>query len=163
MRNLLLLFSILYIFTLSAQTEKSEKYKEFDFWIGSWKVYKTNTDSLLGYSKVSSILDGYAIKENYESIQGNYQGTSLTKYNHHKDKWEQFWVDNYGITLTLSGHLEGNRMALQSIVQDSVLVISKISWEKSSDGSIRQIWEKSEDHGVNWEIMYDKEYRKRGY
>ena len=66
----LIFFLLLPIFisNLNAQnnTEESNEdavYRQFDFWLGDWDVYKTGTKDILGYSKIESIVDGFAIKE----------------------------------------------------------------------------------------------------
>ncbi len=51
-------FVILICFTTSLsyaqnnQKNDQAKYKEFDFWIGEWTVYKYGTDSIAGHSKI---------------------------------------------------------------------------------------------------------------
>jgi hypothetical protein len=155
---LLILIPVLQIF---AQKEKSQHYRNFDFWIGSWKVYKTGTDTLVGYSKTSSILSGYAIKESYEAAQTQYAGTSLNKYNETQNQWEQFWVDNSGLTLHLKGNLQENEMIMQGTLADSLQTTHKITWEKLPNGDVRKTWETSTNNGQSWKILFNQDYRKR--
>lgn len=79
-----------------AQKNIDHKYAEFNFWIGEWNVYKHDTDTIVGKSKIEAIIDDKVIKETYHSTTSKYRGTSLNKYNARTDQWEQFWVDNYG-------------------------------------------------------------------
>lgn len=145
-----------------AQDKLDHKYKEFDFWIGEWDVYKKGTDTIVGKSKIESIVDGKVIKETYHSTTSKYNGTSLNKYNPRTDQWEQFWVDNGGLTLLIKGNLEDNNMILQNEIASKEGTLSnKIKWQKNEDGTVRQTWYQSKDQGKNWTAVFDGHYKPR--
>lgn len=152
-------FSFLF-FCISLCFSQTGKYQDFDFWIGEWNVYKHNTDKIVGKSKIERIIDGKAIKETYHSTTSSYQGTSLNKYNPRTDQWEQFWVDNTGLTLHITGNLENKAMVLQNKVpSDKGTLLNKIKWQKNKDGTVRQTWYQSTDEGKNWTIVFDGDYK----
>ncbi len=93
MRSLLLLLLLIPL-VLSAQS--TDNYRDFDFWIGNWDVYKTGTDELTGKSVIEPVNDGMAIRETYTAPQSGYKGTSLNNFNKQSGKWEQYWTDNTG-------------------------------------------------------------------
>ncbi len=161
---LFILFSfIVSISPIAGQSNIDHKYKEFDFWIGEWDVYKQGTDSIVGKSKIESIIDGKVIKETYRSTRKAYHGTSLNIYNQREDRWEQFWVDNSGLTLHILGNLEDGKMVLQNeITSEKDSLSNKISWQKNNNNTVRQTWSQSTDQGKTWNIVFDGEYRKRG-
>ncbi len=146
----------------TAQDKLDHKYKEFDFWIGEWDVYKNGTDSIVGKSKIERIIDGKAIKESYHSTTSKYHGTSLNKYNPKTDQWEQFWVDNGGLTLHIKGNLENGKMILQNeVITKEETLSNKIKWQKNEDGTVRQTWYQSKDQGKTWTAVFDGKYRKK--
>ncbi len=163
MRSIERTFLLLLCFIVSqgfAQNVSSNKYKEFDFWIGEWNVYKQGTDSIVGKSKIESIVDGMVIKETYHSTTSQYQGTSLNKYNPRIDKWEQFWVDNSGLSLHIVGNLVNGKMVLENqITSKKGTIFNKIEWQKNNDGTVRQTWYQSSDEGTSWKAVFDGEYR----
>ena len=66
-----------------AQTLSSPNshYHDFDFWIGSWNVFKYGTDTIVGLSEIKPILNHKTIEENYQSISSLYKGTSNNIFN----------------------------------------------------------------------------------
>jgi len=152
-----------FVSSMSQDMEAIEKkYREFDFWIGEWDVYKYGTDTLVGASNIASIVDGKAIRETYQATGSAYQGTSLNKYNPQINQWEQFWVDNGGLTLHIKGGIEAGKMVLQNEMDTSTGTLrNKITWEAESENSVRQTWEQSTDGGNTWQIVFDGQYKPK--
>ncbi|RZT00303.1 hypothetical protein [Aquimarina brevivitae] len=148
--------SIISFHSTSAQENLEAKYKEFDFWKGEWQVYKHNTDTLVGYNTITTIVDDKALEENYSSYKTNFKGVSLTKYNPKLDRWEQFWVDTSGVTLFLKGNYIDNAMVLQDTTKTS---LNKIIWKPINNNEVRQTWYQSNDQGKTWVIVFDGDYK----
>ena len=137
-------------------------YQQFDFWLGSWEVYKYGTDTLVGYSEIESIIDGMALLENYSAAQNPYQGKSLNKYNPAEKRWEQYWVDNSGLTLFLLGGIREGRMVLDDVEHGQAdQGLNRIAWEPDDKGRVRQTWSVSQDGGETWTAVFDGEYRPK--
>ena len=114
----------------------------------------------MGKSKIELIIDDMAILENYTSTRGNFQGKSLNKYNPRLQCWEQFWVDNSGLTLHLKGNPDNGNMVLSNAVETEKGVMeNKISWFGQEDGTVRQVWERKS--GEEWSTVFDGTYRPR--
>lgn len=159
--RILLLFIGLGLSHAFAQTESDDKYREFDFWIGEWDVYKQDTDTIVGKSKIEQIVDGKVIKETYHSTTSKYHGTSLNTYNPRTDQWEQFWVDNSGLTLHITGNIEDHKMVLQNKISTEKGILSnKVKWQKNKNNTVRQTWSQSTDQEKTWKVVFDGEYRK---
>lgn len=144
-------------------SQTDTKYREFDFWLGEWNVYKHDTDSIVGKSKIESIVDGKAVRETYYSTTSLYKGTSLNKYNLTTNQWEQYWVDSTGLTLHIKGNIEKGSMILQNQVTSKEGTLrNKIKWCQNEDGTVRQTWYQSKDLGKNWTIVFDGDYKPAG-
>ncbi|MCG2459780.1 hypothetical protein K8352_03390 [Flavobacteriaceae bacterium F89] len=135
------------------------KMHQFDFWIGDWNVYQFGTDTLAGVSSVKPILGHKSIEENYQNLKYKFKGKSLNIYNSKTDKWEQFWVDNSGLSLHLSGEFRDNRMILSDC--ETVNPCDRITWTTLNDGTVRQEWEQSKDGGKTWKKVFDGHYKTR--
>ena len=148
-----------------AQTkkEKTPHAHDFDFWLGEWTVYNYGTDQVAGHSRITSIIDSLGIQEFYKTTDGSYHGTSLNKYNAAKDRWEQYWVDNSGMTLFTCGGLQDDKMILQDAEPLADKPINRITWKPEDEGSVRQTWDQSKDGGETWTTVFDGKYvRERG-
>ena len=119
MKNLILLALTCISVTLSmnpliSQAQEKDHTQDFNFWIGTWDVYQNGTEKIVGESHISSILGGNAIREEYSSKTTNYSGSSLNAYNKSEDRWEQYYLDNGGLTLHITGGLVDGKMVLQN-------------------------------------------------
>lgn len=142
----------------AAKQAAKQKFHEFDFWIGEWDVYKSGTDTLVGQSVIQSIIDSMAIQENYHAVGGSYEGKSLNKYNPFSARWEQFWVDNTGLTLHIGGGYADGKMIMGS---EAGTLSNRITWHNNPDGTVRQVWEQSTDKGENWQLVFDGTYKRK--
>lgn len=144
-----------------ADTTKNH-FRDFDFWIGEWDVFTYGTDNLGGHSVIEPIIDSLVIKESYRTAKGNYIGTSLNKYNPSNKKWEQFWVDNSGLSLLIQGGIVDDKMVLVgSRNTPKGEVLDKIQWTPLEDGTVRQEWLQSTDYGTNWNKIFDGHYKRK--
>ncbi len=159
---LLLLFSFsLLMYAQSINTE-DDKFHQFDFWLGEWEVYRYGTDQLAGHSYIETIVDSLGLLEHYKAANGKYNGKSLNKYNVITGRWEQFWIDNAGNTLHLSGGLTDGEMVLDDLAKDpKPHEYNRITWHRINDNKVRQTWEISADAGRTWKIIFDGEYRRK--
>ena len=136
--------------------------RQFDFWVGDWDVYKYGTDKLVGVNKIERILGGKAIRETYAAAGSKYEGTSLNKYNPQSGKWEQYWVDNSGLTLHIKGGIENGQMILQKKEERKEgLFENKITWIPQKDGTVRQIWETKSATEAAWKTAFDGLYKRK--
>ncbi len=135
--------------------------RQFDFWLGEWNV--TNpAGKAAGQSRIEAIAGQAALLENWTGAGGGFTGKSLNAYNAPKKQWQQFWVDNTGGVLELSGGLVDGRMVLtgEHDVRGGHRT-ERITWTPNPDGSVRQHWEQSTDGGKTWVTAFDGLYRKK--
>lgn len=142
----ILFISLAFTFNINAQSKKapcdSEKYQEFNFWVGDWNVYNTN-NKLVGTNTILKMQSNCVMQENWISNSGPSKGTSYNYYNKTDDSWNQVWVDNSGFSLVLKGNLENGSMVLKSdlIKGQKNTYYNRITWTPNKDGSVTQLWE----------------------
>jgi hypothetical protein len=165
---LVLLTQSFLISGLSAQQTTSpcpcceEPYRQFDFWLGDWIVYSKG--KMAGFNKITKIEGGCILRENWKSVDSGYTGTSYNFYDQSVKKWKQVWIDNQGSVLELSGELVRNQMTLVSQPRKDKTgrtVINRIIWTNNTDGTVKQLWEVSEDGGISFSPIFEGLYRKR--
>lgn len=135
------------------------KYRQFDFWLGSWQVMAN--DTLAGTNEISADLDNCVLREHYRTDSG-YEGRSLNIYDKSRKLWHQTWVDNQGTLLQLDGRLEDGVMVLQGpgLSASGEKHLHRIRWTPNMDGTVRQHWQVSKDNGETWTDVFDGLYRK---
>jgi len=125
-------------------------------------VYKYGTDTLVGFSQIESVIDSLGLLENYSVAKGKYLGKSLNKYNPARERWEQYWIDNSGLTLFLSGGLKEGKMVLDDVEHgDRDKGLNRIVWELLKSNTVRQTWSISKDGGLSWSVVFDGEYKPK--
>lgn len=136
---------------------------QFDFWVGDWNVYewgKEDSDKEPAHNVIRKLYEGCTVREEY-TTPGGYSGTSLNFYDRFDGRWHQTWIDSSGTPLYLVGGLEDGKMVLGDDPQDA-RPRSRITWAAQPDGSVRQTWEMSRDHGATWDVVFDGHYVRRG-
>lgn len=136
------------------------EYRQFDFWIGDWEVTGPGGE-VVGTNRIERIVDGCALSERWTGRAGSV-GHSVNMFDRSTRTWHQTWVDNSGLLLQLDGGLQGEAMVLSGTTRadDGAVTRQRISWEPSSDGTVRQHWETSTDDGRSWTTVFDGIYAK---
>ena len=131
---------------------------QFDFWVGEWYVFAN--DKLVGRNEISRIHDGCTLIEKYTAAGGKFEGRSFNYFEPEDGLWHQVWVDDTGTRLHLTGGYADGKMAMSGVRRkNGATVTDRISWTDNSDGTVRQLWELSEDGGKTWQVLFDGQYR----
>lgn len=138
-------------------------HRQFDFWIGRWDVFLPNGNKA-GENVIESIADGCALLESWTG-RGGVTGKSLNVHDARDGRWHQTWVDSSGGRLELAGTFGDGRMVLASTVGEigkpGDRSVQRITWTPNPDGSVRQLWESSDDGGATYRVAFDGRYVKR--
>ena len=138
-------------------------HRAFDFWIGDWAVSQTGGTAVIAKSKIEKIV-GCAISETYDQTMGpggrpvDYHGRSISSYVPAEGGWRQYYVDNGGAAVSLTGGIVNGAMVLSNKLP---VGDSRMTLTANPDGSVRQHGELSTDGGKNWSTTFDFTYRKR--
>jgi hypothetical protein len=140
----------------------SKEYREFDFWLGEWKVMGgRNGDQLQGSNRIERSDDGCRIIEHWAGA-GSIHGMSLNAWDAQYKVWRQFWVGGDGVVLQLEGGMEKGVMVMRGELPNGKGGVQKqkISWSPKKDGRVIQRWETSDDQGKTWAISFLGVYTK---
>jgi hypothetical protein len=75
------------------------------------------------------------------------------------------WVDASGTLLLLDGGIVDGAMVLEGerpAPGGKGIVRHRIAWTPNEDGTVRQLWEASQDGGANWSMIFDGLYTRAG-
>lgn len=124
----------------------SEKFHEFDFWIGNWEVFDSKGNKV-GDNEIKTIENGCALMERWRGLRGG-TGTSLNYYNKQDSTWNQVWVSSSSAVLKLKGSIINDSMILKGepFTMDSVTYYNQIKWTKIEE-SVKQEWEVYDSSG----------------
>jgi len=143
---------------MAQQTCAGDEYRQFDFWVGTWEV--TARGGVAGRNEITLEENGCVLHEHWSGAKGG-TGQSFNIYDRGGRLWHQFWVDNSGTVLHLSGGMTEGVMLLTGTTTGpgGKLVHQRLSFTPNSDGTVRQLWEQSPD-GESWSVVFDGLYRK---
>jgi hypothetical protein len=139
--------------------------KQFDFWLGDWKVAWDATPGMpagTGVNRVSRILDGCVIEENFRTDEAEpLVGRSLSVWNPGRRLWQQTWVDNQGSYLDFTGGLGDGRMTLarEGTGSNGKRRLQRMIFENIRSDALDWRWESSADGRewqTNWRIRYTR-------
>ncbi len=134
---------------------------QFDFWLGTWDV--SWGEDAHGTNRVEKILGGCVIQEKFDGRPGTpLEGMSVSTYNPVTKQWHQTWVDNQGSYLDFTGSFADGRMALErDTVAGDKAIKQRMVWYNIQPDTLEWNWERSEDGGATWQVMWHIHYRRR--
>ena len=137
-------------------------YRQLDFWVGEWRVFRTVDNVEVASSRIESVMDGCGIKEYYDSPGapgGHYTGTSYSSFDRKDGKWHQMYIDVNGSVGLFIGSMEGDDMAMFAPAPKGTL--QKMVYRPLPGGAVEQIGTVSADNGKTWQPGYDYTYRRK--
>src|SRR6185312_9636490 len=149
---------------LAAQPQSAcsaAEYHQFDFWLGDWDVFDVDPHTPVAHVKVSSILDGCVLLEEYEQTDG-LTGKSFSIYDSSRRVWHQTWVTNRGQLIWIEGRYANNEMVLSGVEHISGGLEKQVrgTW-KRVHGEVRETAVTSSDGGKHWNVWFDLIFRPR--
>ena len=132
---------------------------QFDFWLGDWDAFDLTTMAKDSRVRITRILDGCVIHEDYQSVDGH-KGESFSIYDSSRKQWHQTWVTNRGQLLIIEGHLEGDSMILRGAdrASEGLDRLVRGIW-KPVEGGVRETAFTSLDAGKTWKLWFDLMFR----
>ncbi len=139
--------------------QDSDNHRAFDFWIGTWDVKFQGNHA--GVNEIRPILGDCVLFENWDSAGGNYTGKSFNYYDAAEGHWRQIWIDDRGGVIEFTGEVRDGAMYYTANTKnpaDGSEIRHKLTFTQNPDGSVRQLWEQSNDGGDGWNTVWDGHY-----
>lgn len=143
----------------------SEEHRQFDFWVGEWKLTWRGPDGeeRTGTDLVDARYDDCVIYESFEEERaGGLVGMSVSSYSAASGRWRQTWVDNAGNYLDFTGEYEGDKMALsRQGTRGGDPVIWRMVWYNITPDDLDWVYQLSSDGGATWEVVWPIHYERK--
>ena len=111
---------------------------------------------------VFATLDGAVIQENFEGGDPPLRGMSVSVFSREDERWHQAWVDNSGSYLDFVGDFDDGKMILQRDGRvEGKTVKQRMVWFDISENALEWNWERSDDEGKTWKVLWNIHYRRR--
>lgn len=138
-------------------TPESAEARRLDFWIGDWDV---TWPGGRGRNNVHWDLGGHVVVERFTSP--GLTGMSVSTFDATGGKWRQTWVDDQGGYLDFTGGFENGRMVLSRVaVENGKKVHQRMVWFNVTEDAFDWSWERSEDGGATWKVVWPIHYARR--
>lgn len=146
---------------------QSEEARQFDFWLGDWKLSWPAEQSGgeagetgSGSNRISRPFGDCVIEENFAFDDGRFLGRSLSVYDEAAGLWRQTWVDSSGGYLLFTGGFDGEIMELrtQPVERDGETVLNRMVFRDITSTSLRWDWQRSRDGGETWNDLWNISY-----
>jgi hypothetical protein len=138
---------------------------QFDFWLGEWDLtWKDGGGrTLRGTNTITKEYGGCVIYERFDGAPGmDLKGMSVSTYNPAMGKWQQTWVDDQGNYFDLVGGFADGKMTLMHEREvDGRLVQLRMVFFNIGEIELDWQWERSEDGGENWNVLWRIHYRRK--
>jgi len=139
-------------------------FHELDFWLGEWVV--TVGDQLAGTNRITPILDGCAVREQWSGAGGG-RGESLFYFLPATGEWKQVWVTARATApggvkeKHLIERLDGGALRFQGTIAkpDGSSYFDRTTLTPLEGDRVRQVIEVSRD-GVEWTTGFDAIYAR---
>lgn len=134
------------------------EYRQFDFWLGDWDAYELGSAVPEARVKISSVLGGCAVREEYDAADGH-QGESLSIYDKSRGIWHQSWFTNRGQFLAIEGSFSDAAMVLTGSdrTADGEKRLVRGRW-RAEGKNVRETAWRSID-GKTWQQWFDLEFK----
>ena len=114
----------------------------------------------MGTNTVTRILDAKIVQENF--LAPDLHGMSFSSDDPERKLWCQTWGDNNGTYLDFTGAFDDGRMILSrdAIVQGENCK-QRMVWYNIEEGQFDWNWERSNDGGQTWRVLWQIHYRRK--
>ncbi len=137
----------------------SPEYGQLAFWVGVWEV-QVPAGTPVATSRITSILSGCAIHEDFTQNDGAYAGQSLSAWSAGSQQWTQRYVDSKGEVQEWTGQAEGTsvRFLREGQGPDGKPTRFRMTYTPEGPDRVRQFIERSADQGKTWTSEFDGVY-----
>ena len=135
--------------------------RQLDYWLGNWKIGAEGSSGN-AHSTVSLSLDKCLVVENWDGGRGHY-GQNVFGYSADDKSWYGMFADNEGrVHIFSSGKVASGsaEFAGTSHGPDGESILNRVKIIRLNPNKVEQTWEKSNDNGTTWNVVFRGEYSR---
>ena len=141
-------------------TPNSEN-RQFDYWLGNWKIGAEGSSGN-AHSSVTLLLDKCLVVENWDGGRGHY-GQNIFGYSADDNRWYGMFADNEGrVHVFTSGKVADGKAQFEgkSRGPNGESILNRVRVVRQNPNKVEQTWEKSNDKGATWNVVFRGEYSR---
>lgn len=134
--------------------------RKFDYWLGNWRVGSGSSPSN-AHSNVTLSLDKCLVVENWNN--GAHHGRNIFGYSSDDKNWYGMFADNEGrVHVFTSGNVAQGEAEFEGTSRGphGESILNRVKVIRLNPDKVEQTWEKSNDKGVTWNIVFRGEYSR---
>lgn len=133
--------------------------RQLDYWLGNWKIGAEGSSGN-AHSTVGLSLDKCLVVENWDGGRGHY-GQNAFGYSADDKSWYGMFADNEGrVHVFTSGKIADGSAEFEGASRgpNGESVLNRVKVIRLNANKVEQTWEKSNDNGANWNVVFRGEY-----
>ncbi|MGB5107052.1 MAG: tetratricopeptide repeat protein [Candidatus Zixiibacteriota bacterium] len=147
--------------------EFDQVYRLLDFWLGEWDVF-VNDNQKIGISLVRKMVNGCAIQENFEQLDG-FVGQNLFYFNNLSGEWKMIWITGAAVSLggvkekVMTARDDNGGVRFQGELPDNTTgqkILDRSTITPVSSDRVNMVIEQSRDGGDNWITTFSGYYQR---
>jgi hypothetical protein len=135
--------------------------RQLDYWLGNWTI-GADGSSGNAHSTVTLSLDKCLLVENWDGGRGHY-GQNVFGYSADDKSWYGMFADNEGrVHLFTSGKVSAGSAEFEGTSRGpkGESVLNRVKVIRLNPNKVEQSWEKSNDNGATWDLVFRGEYSR---
>jgi hypothetical protein len=135
--------------------------RQLDYWLGNWKIGAKGSSGN-AHSTVSLSLDKCIVVENWDGGRGHY-GQNVFGYSADDRSWYGMFADNEGrVHIFSSGKVASGSAEFEGTSRgpNGESILNRVKVIRLNPNKVEQTWEKSNDNGVTWNVVFRGEYSR---
>jgi hypothetical protein len=135
--------------------------RQLDFWLGDWKIGAEGSSGN-AHSTVSPSLDKCLIVENWDGGRGHY-GQNVFGYSADDKSWYGMFADNEGrVHVFTSGKVGDGTAEFEGTSRgpNGENILNRVRVIRVNPNKVEQTWEKSNDNGTTWSMVFRGDYSR---
>lgn len=135
--------------------------RQLDYWLGEWKIGAPGSSGN-AHSTVSLSLDKCLVVENWDGGRGH-QGQNIFGYSADDKSWYGMFADNEGrVHVFTSGKVSSGSAEFEGASRgpNGGNVLNRVKVIRLNPNKVEQTWEKSNDNGATWNVVFRGEYSR---
>ena len=133
--------------------------RQLDYWLGNWKIGSVGSPAN-AHSTVTLSLDKCLVVENWDGGRGHH-GQNVFAYSGDDKSWYGMFADNEGrVHVFTSGKVADGTAEFEGTSRgpNGESVLNRMRVIRLSPNKVEQTWEKSNDNGTTWNVVFRGEY-----